>query len=164
MAAVTDKAPEDQAGQLIQNAKCSRARIFDTPGSNLNNFLAEEIGCSNKCNVADIDQDYQMIDAHVDDALRKKILSFEYIAFCKLLVKNRGFRDEENQRLEIVNKNGLSYLAPASNRDILQISGYSHWEQAFRVYSNMITGWYPSKASELLQYSHTIHMASASYV
>ena len=89
MATIADKSPEDQAGQLIQDAECSRARIFDTPGSNLNNFLAKEIGSNNKCNVADIDQDCQMIDAHVDDALRKKILSFEYIDFCKLLVKKR---------------------------------------------------------------------------
>ena len=57
----------------------------------------------------------------------------------------------------------MSYLAPASDRDTLQISGYSRWEQAFRVYSNVITGQYPGKVLELLQYNHTIHMASTSY-
>ena len=45
-----------------------------------------------------------------------------------------------------------------------QIGSFLKWEQAFRVYSNILTKQYPSKATELLQYNHTIHVASMSYI
>ena len=44
------------------------------------------------------------------------------------------------------------------------ISNYSRWEQAFRVFSDIYTQAYPSRASELIQYNHTIHTASQSYI
>ena len=70
-------------------------------------------GESWQVNIALIDQDYQMIDAHIDEALRKKILNNEYIDFSKLMVNSRSYRDEEGgQRMEIVNRNGQTYLAP----------------------------------------------------
>ena len=43
------------------------------------------------------------------------------------------------------------------------ISSYGKWEQAFRVYSNVLTSKYPAKSPELLQYNHTIHNASMAY-
>ena len=77
----------------------------------------------------------------------------------------KGIREEEqHQKLEIVNRNGFSYLAPTNERDSVQITGYPRWEQAFRIYSNIITSTYSNKALELLQYNHTIHTASQSYV
>ena len=104
-----------------------------------------------------------MIDAHIDQALRKKITDFEFIDFSRLVSKNRFVQDDDNQRLEIVNKNGLSYLSPVSDREGVTINSYIKWEQAFRVYSNVLTSKYPSKSTELLQYDHTIHTASTTY-
>ena len=43
------------------------------------------------------------------------------------------------------------------------INTYQKWEQAFRIYSNVLTSAFPKKATELLQYNHTIHSAAASY-
>ena len=54
-------------------------------------------------------------------------------------------------------------MSPISDRDNLSINSYGRWEQAFRVYSNIITSKSPGKATELLQYNHTIHMASTTY-
>ena len=110
-----------------------------------------------------INEDYQVIDAHIDETMWKKILSFEYIDFGKLVVKNKPYREEEHQHLEIVNKNSYSFLSPVSDREMHQINNYAKWEQAFRVYSNVITTQYPNKATELLQYNHTIHTAVTSY-
>ena len=45
----------------------------------------------------------------------------------------------------------------------MQINTYGRWEQAFRVFSNILTSKYPEKAPELLQYNHTIHSASTTY-
>ena len=56
------------------------------------------------------------------------------------------------------------YLSPVSDRETLQINSYMRWEQAFRVYSNILTARFPQKATELLQYNHTIHSVSSAYV
>ena len=146
---------EENVEFLITEHEKSKARIYEVPGKVHNTVSV---------NVAKIDEDYQMIDAHVDEAFKKKVIGFEYIDFSKLIVKNKTVREEENQRLEIVNKNGMSYLAPVQERDGTQISSYAKWEQAFRVYSNIITGTFPHKATELLQYHHAIHTAAMSYV
>ena len=134
--------------------------MFEVPGRDLNLFIHP-----NKP-VASIDEDYQMIDAHVDDALKKRVINFDYIDLAKLLNKNRGMDSEShNQRLEIVSKNGMTYLSPVADKDNGQtISSYSKWEQAFRVYSNILTTKYPNKATELLQYNHTIQSASTAYI
>ena len=58
----------------------------------------------------------------------------------------------------------MTFLTPISDREMTQINLYMRWEQAFRICSNVLTSQYPSKASELLQYNHTIQTASASYV
>ena len=112
-----------------------------------------------------IDEDYQMIDTHVDETLKKKILNFKYIDFSRLIPKNRFALDEDNQnqRLEIVNKNGMSYLSPVSDREGVVVNTYNKWEQAFRVYSNVVTTKFPTKSTELLQYNHTIHTAFMTY-
>ena len=57
----------------------------------------------------------------------------------------------------------MTYLAPVVG-DSIQINTYNRWEQAFQIYSNIITAQFPEKASELLQYNHTIHMVSTTYV
>ena len=71
-----------------------------------------------------MDKDYQMLDAHVEDSFKKKVLSFEYIDFSKLVGKNKPVKEEDHQRLEIVNRNGMSYLSPVADRESVQISSY----------------------------------------
>ena len=44
------------------------------------------------------------------------------------------------------------------------MSSYYKWEQVFRVYSNILTSRLPGKSTELIQYNHTIHTASVSYI
>ena len=79
-----------------------------------------------------------------------------YVDFGKLLNKSK-FGKEEEGRPEFVTKNGATFLAPAADKDNLQINSYIRWEQAYRVFSNILTTKYPGKATELLQYNHTIH-------
>ena len=74
--------------------------------------------------IAKIDEDYQMIDAHIDDTLRRKVQGFEFVDFGKLLPKFRSHK-EEDQHLEIVNKNGFTYLSPISERENMQINSYA---------------------------------------
>ena len=139
--------PEEIAADLIKDAEGRRATMYEVSG---------------KLNASQIDEDYQMIDNHIDEVMRKRIQRYEFVELGKLLPRNR-MGDEDHQRLEIVNRNGMSYLSPVSEREVNNIHSYNKWEQAFRIYTNILTTKYPGKATELLQYNHTIQTASTSY-
>ena len=156
--------PEEIAVQVIKDAERSKARMFELPGRSIVQHSSQDSPPVCNYSVSSIDEDYQMINAHVDEAVKKHIIAFKYVEFSKLIGKNKPIREEEHQRLEIINKNGMSFLSPVSDRETVQISSYSKWEQAFRVYSNILTNKFPSKATELLQYNHTIHTAATSYI
>ena len=153
--AYKEKTLEEKANETIREAEQSRAQLLDIPGKgfSVQDFKAQSI--------LDMDNDYQMIDAHVDETMRKHILNFDFIDLSKLLSKNKV--REEDARLEIVNRNGMTFLSPVSERDAVKINSYRKWEQAFHIYANVITSKYPEKAPELLQYNHTIHSASTTY-
>ena len=110
----------------------------------------------------EMDLDYQMIDNHLDEVTKCKIQCFEYVNFSKLVNHNKS--DTTDQRLELVSRNGMIFLSPVSEREAFHINSYLCWEQAFRVYSNILTAHFLQKATELLQYNHTIHTASVSYI
>ena len=144
------ESPESQAERVIKEAELAKARLYEVPGK-LDFMLS----------TAQIDEDYQMIDAHLDDANKSKIQCFEYIDFSKLLAKNHNRNDD--QRLEIINRNGMMFLTLAAEKDTVQISSYPRWEQVFCIYSNVITSRFPTKSTELLQYGHSIHSAAMAY-
>ena len=129
--------------------------MYEVPGTNFRTFTID---------VNQIDQDYQMIDSHIEESIKKKIQAFEYIDFSKLISKKNSLREEDSQKMEIINCNGASYFVPASDCDNVSINTYFKWEQAFRVFSNILTTKFPDKVTELLQYNHSIHRASMTYV
>ena len=138
---------------MVKESEHSKAKTYKLPGKAL---VRQSISA--------IDEDYQMIDSQVDLAMKGKIENFEFIELSRLLPKTRGYFENDQQRLEIVNRNGVSYLSPVSERETLAISSYSRWEQTFRIYANILTKAYPFKATELYQYSHVIQLASVTYV
>ena len=97
---MTDKTPEQQAQQYIQDAEKAKATLFEVEGK------TDRINCvqGSEQSLMQIDVDYQMIDTHLDKATKVKIQNFEYIDFSKLILWNRVLRDADEQRLEIVNK------------------------------------------------------------
>ena len=66
--------------------------------------------------------------------------------------------------MEIVTRDGMTFLSPVVERDNIQINSYHKWEQAYHVFSNILTTKYPEKVTELFQYGHTIQMAASAYV
>ena len=147
---------DEQAEEIIRESERAKAKLYEVPGMGL---FTNKINIGN--DIIQMDLDYQMIDSHLDEGLKCKIQCFEFVDFSKLIVKNRSSSDD--QRLELINRNGQTYLSPVSEHEFLQINSYIHWEQAFRVYSNVLMARFPQKAQELLQYNHTIHTASVSY-
>ena len=71
---------------------------------------------------------------------------------------------EEDHRMEMINKNGMTYWVPVADHETTTIGSYAKWEQAFRVFSNIYTYFHPNRAGELIQYNHIIHTASQTFV
>ena len=107
----TQRQPSETAGsKLIWDMEQNEATMYEVPGKE-------------KAITSIIDKDYQMIDTHIDESLRSHILTFKYTDFSKLISKSRYVREDDQQRMEIVNKNGLSYLSLISDNNV-NISGY----------------------------------------
>ena len=111
-----------------------------------------------------VDEDYLIIGNYIDDNTRQKIENGDYIDFSRLLPQDRLVAEEEN-RMEIVNRNGRTYFVPAQdvNGDSGNILNFSRWEQAFRVFSNIYCRKYLDRSFELIQYNHVIHTATLTY-
>ena len=69
---------------------------------------------------------------------------------------------EEEGRMEMFVKNGRTFWMPVNNG--VNINNFGHWEQAFRVFSNIYCRANPQRATELIEYNNVIHSISLSYV
>ena len=153
--AVNNNAGMTIAERMLKEADTSRGRLMPTKGEcsvELNNFLHS----------AYVDEEYLVVGSHVEESIYNKIVNNAYVDFTRLLPRDWAGA-EEDQCMELVNRNGLSYWTPMVNRDLGVISSYSKWEVAFRVFANIYMTKFPQKASELIQYSHVIHTASLTY-
>ena len=95
-----DRLPQAQllmskADQIIRDAEAAKARIFEVQGNN--SHLS-----------AILDENYLAIGSHVEESLRKKIGVGEYVDFAKLMPKDK-VNNEEDNRMEMVNKGGMSF-------------------------------------------------------
>ena len=57
----------------------------------------------------------------------------------------------------------MTYWVPVSDRETTAITNFNRWEQAFRVFSNLYTYYFPQKAGDLIQYNHVIFTTSQTY-
>ena len=164
-----------RSDQMVKEAEASKARMFATPGkmNNLTNVMnAMNPTAGNAINWPElssdimistlVDEEYLIIGSHIDETMQRKILNNEYIDFAKLLPRDRLVQ-EEDHRMELVNKGGLTFFMPVADRESGAINSFAKWEQAFRVFSNVYTRKYPHKASELIQYNHLINMAALNF-
>ena len=81
-----------------------------------------------------------MVTDHVDSLTRDKIRGGEFVDFSRLVPRDKMLV-EEDQRMEMVNRNGLTYWVPI--RDSSNINSFAKWEQAFRVFWNVYTEKFP---------------------
>ena len=151
-ASVREKTPEKHADDMIQEAERAKANIFPQQGES-NRFSPP---------VFKIDQDYMAVEAHLDEGIKRKIVQGEYVDFGRLIPNDRVVAEEDN-RMELIVKNGKVFWSPVASMESTVINGFSKWEQAFRIFSDVYTRAYPDRASELIQYNHLIHTISLSY-
>ena len=151
--------PFDRGGEMIKEAEIAKKKPVLTTGKG--NDIPGVSGLLPACSV-NFDEEYMVIGSHVDNALQEKIINFEYVDFAKLIPKDRVTKADDH-RFELVVRGGSTYFAPVSERESTSIHNFSRWEQAFRIFSNILTRVYPGKASELIQYNHTIYTAALTF-
>ena len=96
------------------------------------------------------DDDFFHLTCFIDPNLIHKIERGEFVELEKLLPKDRSYVSGKEDRLEWVQREGGTFLVPAS-RD-LKINGIRRWEQAFRMYATIYCGANPHRAKEIWQY------------
>ena len=149
---------EWKAEREIKQAEAMKAKMNNIKGNyDREKFFKGEIAHS-----MFVDEDYSMMGGHVDMSTRAKIENNEYVNFSRLLPRDRLYETEE-KRMELVNRNGLSYWLPIERDAGNTISSFFRWEQAFRIFSRIYTEKYPHKATELIQYDYIIGSASSTF-
>ena len=174
---------EQKADQLIKDGELRKARIHQTRGNKLHhnfNFDCEDLlrdedheySGSNRYELdlsrefvhsAMVDESYHLVGSHVDESTQEKIVNGEYVDFARLVPRDRIMLADD-QRYEMIVKDGKTFWMPANVHEGVSISNYGRWEQAFRVFSKIYMKAHPYRATELVQYNHLIHLASQTYV
>ena len=127
--------PEEVAERIIREAELSKALVYDTPGKDDKKLLPLNM-ISDYVQDAIADEHYKIISTHIDQTTKTKILNNEYVDFAELLPRDR-VSQEEDGRVQMIFKNGIPFYVPVN--DYQQISSFSRWEQAFRVFSAIYT-------------------------
>ena len=144
--------PEQHAQQTIRDAEAAKVKVFPPKGMSTDSKFKF---------IVQMDQDYLIVGAHVDEATQEKTIQGLYVDFSKLIPNDKMLTDEDS-KLELVIRNGKTFWTPVS--ESVTINNFARWEQVFRVFSNIYTHHYPHKSGELIQYNHVIHSISLIYV
>ena len=155
----TEKQIQLRANQLVRDAEKAKGRILDVPGKDnfSSNFDKSVIYALL------LDDDYKTVASHVDEITVRRIIEGSYVDFARLISKDR-IQDDEQPKVLMVNKEGNTYLGVHPDRDRSVINGIDRWDCAFRVYSKIYLQHNPSRASELVEYSHMIHSIATDYM
>ena len=151
---------EQLADRMIREAEESKARVYAAPGKDV---VITNVEQSPFMHAVLVDERYMALGSHIDESMKKKIISHDYIDFARLLPRNKIAEEDNSNMMKLINKGGYAYYTPARETDQSQVSSFSKWEQAFRVFTSIYTREYPHRASELAQYSYTIQTASATF-
>ena len=144
---------EREAAQKRTNqAEKYKALIAELPGEN---FLHNQV-------TGLTDDDFFHLTCHVEPNIIAKIEKGDFVELEKLLAKDKNRRSDEN-RLEWIQTEGNTYLAPVADR-VNKISNFRKWEQAFRVYATIYCGAHPQRSKEIWQYVSVISTAASSFV
>ena len=109
------------------------------------------------------DANFLTSTCHVEPALGEKITYGKWLELDKLLNKrSKDVKQNEAQKMELMNKDGLCYWGPAKDNEN-KITGIRRWEEAFKVYMMIYTKANPTRASEILAYADIIAGAGQTF-
>ena len=124
--------PDDHAAHMVQLSEKAKANMFPPKGeTNLN------LDDGKFRFIAQMDQDCNIVGAHIDEMMQQKIEKGMYVDFSKLLPKDR-ILIEDDGRMELIVKDGKTFWMPASASEGVAITSFSKWEQAFGCFPTFI--------------------------
>ena len=154
---------EEQGEHMVRLSEKAKANMLPPQGKELQNDLNKWTDIDNNFKfVAQMDQDYIVVRAHVDEGLQQWIVQGQYMVFCRLLPKDK-ILVEDDGRMELIVRDGKTYWMPAVASEVVAITNFSKWEQAFRVYSSIYLKAHPEHAGQLIEYNHIIHSVALSF-
>lgn len=111
------------------------------------------------------DNEHYMLAAHIDLPTIQRIQRGEYVPIERLIQRTeKGLSSIDDNRLELVHRNGHTYFVPAEERDQGTISNFRQWERAFRIYAGIYARANPHRAAEMYQFVTNIQSASNVYI
>ena len=148
---------------MIHEVEAAKARMIPTSGNSyiLDAGVGQGTGPSDHLSMH-VDEQYRLMGTHIDQTLKAKILNFENMDFARLLPKDR-ISKEDDHRMELVSEGMSTFFVLVSDHETLGITSFWRWEQAFCIYSNILTSTFPQKSPELLQYNQVIFSAAQTY-
>ena len=148
---------KEKSHNMILDAERFRASVNPPSGSVIGpagRMMAENL---------DIDDQFFHVTCHVEEGLKAKIEKGEFVDLEKLLPKTRGTKSVNDNKLDLVYRDGQSFFVPSQVGEG-QITGIRKWEQAFRIYAAVYSQANPMRSAEIWQYVHIINTAASSYV
>ena len=149
-----DRALHKAAEEMIINSeKFKASAVVPPPGT------VEKYDYNN-------DADFMVSTCHVDTSIADKAKKGCFVELEKLLnksLKDANPRTSDKYKLDLVNKEGQSYLVASAPEKELKITGYRRWEQAFKVYMIFFTESNPTRAAEILAYADIISNAGSEF-
>ena len=142
---------QDQARERIINAEKFKAQIEAPRGIDLDAKILD-------------DDDLMFVSCNVEENTIEKVEKGKFFEMDRFLNKPDEINDQnDEQKMVLVNRGGWSAWEPAGNHRKQKITNVHLWEKAFRVYMAIYTRVNPHKASEMIQYLHTIHLAASKF-
>ena len=108
------------------------------------------------------DDEFIHLTCHVEQNVVDKVETKQFVELDPFLPKIDFYNFCEEQKLDMVQKGGETYWVPHVDRK-QKVNNLHSWDQAFCVYMAIYTKKFPSEASEMAQYVHTIHHAASKY-
>lgn len=142
----------DRADEIIRDIQRNKANLAKPTGE-LNRQLETLL----------IDMNRFHLTSHVDRKLRDLILSGDFMVDFRKLIPQSRSRSKIDPRLNMIYKDGMPSFIPADKDAYKDITGYTQWEVAFKVFMGIFVKKWPERANKLLEYSHVIHTASLTY-
>ena len=124
----------------MTNAEKGKAKVYKSPGR--------------KFSFEDDDENFFFHTLHIDSNLVVKIEKGQFVDLEKLLPREKILH--KDGRLNIIEKDGISYFQLVSEKESPSITNIRKWEQAFHLYATIFSEKHPHKANELLKHMFNI--------
>ena len=109
------------------------------------------------------DDAFFMNTCHTEQSETERISKGNFMDLNKIYPRQNDYKSSQDNRLEIVNRDGHTYFVPAGE-NTKRVFNYHTWQKAFRVYATIYSRANPHRAAEILQYMDVIGNAASTFI